>query len=93
MYCCGRNNIRFFKKRFLSAQPIRYLNKNKKRKIKNVFAKQKNVILFEGNLNCICTQVNMKLNIFKQNIMYPIQNYVQTSLKNCLFPDKFSLLS
>ena len=71
----------FLKNLFFSAQPLRYLTQLKFELMFLNFLLNK-IFFFEGTLNCNCTQVNMKLIVFKQNIIYHIQNYVQTSVIN-----------
>ena len=44
----------------------------------------------EGPLNCICTHASIKVNVFIQNNVYHIHNYVHKSMVNCLFPHKYS---
>ena len=44
----------------------------------------------EGSLNCIYTNVNIKVNVYTQNNTYNIHKYVQKSMENCLFGDKYS---
>ena len=42
-------------------------------------------ISFERPLNCICTYVGIKVNLFIQKSIDYIHNYVQKSVENCLF--------
>ena len=49
-------------------------------------------ISLEQALNCICTQVIINVNVFIQKNIYPIQNYVQTSMGNCWLQDNVSFL-
>ena len=39
------------------------------------------------HLKCVCTQVTIKVDVFIQKNMYPIQNYVQISMVNHLFQE------
>ena len=50
-------------------------------------------ISLEELFNCVCTQVSINVNESVEKIMYPIQNYVQVSMGNCFFSDKFSFFS
>ena len=50
-------------------------------------------ISLEEPLNFTYTQVSLKVNVYMQMNIYPIQNYTQVPIENCLFPDKFSSLS
>ena len=50
-------------------------------------------IFLEEPLNCVCTQLSIRVIAFIKKIVYPIPNYVQIPLGNCLFPDKFLFLS
>ena len=43
----------------------------------------------EGPLSCIYTNVSTKLNVYTQNNIYNIHKYVQKSMENCLFGDKY----
>ena len=42
-------------------------------------------ICLEGFLNCICTHVGIKVNVFIQKNTYHIHNYVHKCMENCLF--------
>ena len=42
-------------------------------------------ISLEEPLNYICTQVSIKVTVFVENALNPIQNYVQLSMPNCYF--------
>ena len=48
-------------------------------------------IFLEGLLNCICTHISIKVNVFIQKNAYHINNYVHKSMENCLFRDNSSL--
>ena len=93
LYLRERSNILykvFLKKRqcSFSSEPLRYLFK-----VQASFYLTCCSISLEEVLNCICTQVRIKVNVLIQRNMYPIQNYVQIYMENCLFRDKFSFLS
>ena len=44
-------------------------------------------ICLEGLLNCICTHVGIKVNVFIQKNAYQIYYYMHKSMGNCLFRD------
>ena len=50
-------------------------------------------ISHQGPLNCISTHVSIKVNVFIPKNIYHIHNYVQKSMTNCLFRDKYSFSS
>ena len=54
-------------------------------------------ICLEGFLNCICTNVNIKVNVYQfiQKNAYHIHthNYVHKYMENCLFREKYSCSS
>lgn len=50
-------------------------------------------IFLEEPLNCVCTQLSIRVIAFIKKIVYPIQNYVQIPIGSCLFLDKFLFLS
>ena len=50
-------------------------------------------ISLKGHLNCICTDISIKANVFIQKNIYHIHTYVHKSIENCLFKDKFPFSS
>ena len=41
-------------------------------------------ICLVGGLNCICTHVSIKVNVFIQKNAYQIHNYVHKSFRGCI---------
>ena len=50
------------------------------------------LICLEGLLNCICTHVSIKVNVFIQKNVYHIHNYVHKSMKNWKLIISYSFL-